>query len=97
MLPPAAYSDNPAMSLCTKHAHASLNKIKHPINVVKVSVGHEIRALNGRTRLMNDVEGQSGRQRVGGCLQGRAVASLLFGMGWGLISRRSCRYVLWVT
>lgn len=37
LLPPAAYADNPAMSLCTKHAHASLNKIKHPINVVKVA------------------------------------------------------------
>ncbi|RPB18489.1 WD40 repeat-like protein [Terfezia boudieri ATCC MYA-4762] len=35
LLPPAAYADNPAISLCTKHAHASLNKIKHPINVVK--------------------------------------------------------------
>ena len=67
LLPPAAYNDNPAMSLCTKHAHASLNKIKHPINVVKVSVGHEIRSPNERARLMNDNEGQSGRQRDGDC------------------------------
>ncbi|KAI5779716.1 WD40-repeat-containing domain protein [Geopyxis carbonaria] len=35
LLPPAAYPDNPSMSLPTKHIHASLNKIKHPINVVK--------------------------------------------------------------
>ncbi|KAL0634898.1 pre-mRNA cleavage and polyadenylation factor (CPF) complex subunit [Maublancomyces gigas] len=35
LLPPASYSDNPATSLPTKHIHASLNKIKHPINVVK--------------------------------------------------------------
>lgn len=67
LLPPAAYSDNPAMSLCTKHAHASLNKIKHPINVVKVSVGHEMISPNGQAWLMNDNEGQSGRQRDGDC------------------------------
>ncbi|KAL7271298.1 pre-mRNA cleavage and polyadenylation factor (CPF) complex subunit [Rhizina undulata] len=35
LLPPSAYLDNPATSLPTKHIHASLNKIKHPINVVK--------------------------------------------------------------
>ncbi|KAG0125980.1 WD40-repeat-containing domain protein [Tuber indicum] len=35
LLPPAAYLENPASSLTTKHIHASLNKIKHPINVVK--------------------------------------------------------------
>ena len=39
LLPPAAYPDNPATCLPTKHIHASLNKIKHPINVVKVRQG----------------------------------------------------------
>jgi hypothetical protein len=38
LLPPTASTDNPAMSIPTKHIHASLNKIKHPINVVKVSI-----------------------------------------------------------
>ncbi|OLL24659.1 Polyadenylation factor subunit 2 [Neolecta irregularis DAH-3] len=35
LLPPAAYLDNPATSLMTKFVHTSMNKIKHPVNVVK--------------------------------------------------------------
>ncbi|KAF8252131.1 WD40 repeat-like protein [Wilcoxina mikolae CBS 423.85] len=35
LLPPVATSNNAVMSMPTKHIHASLNKIKHPINVVK--------------------------------------------------------------
>src|SRR4051794_25499629 len=35
LLLPSAYSDNPSASVPTKHIHASLNKIKHPVNVVK--------------------------------------------------------------
>ena len=34
MLPPAAHLDNPADSIPARHLHNSLNKIKHPINVV---------------------------------------------------------------
>ncbi|KAI9807792.1 MAG: hypothetical protein M1825_005097 [Sarcosagium campestre] len=35
MLPPAANLDNPAESVPAKHLHSSLNKIKHPVNVVR--------------------------------------------------------------
>ncbi|KAI0180170.1 WD40 repeat-like protein [Hypoxylon sp. FL1284] len=35
MLPPLARVSNPAESVPTKHLHSSLNKIKHPVNVVR--------------------------------------------------------------
>ncbi|KAI9762192.1 MAG: hypothetical protein M4579_000515 [Chaenotheca gracillima] len=35
MLPPAANLNNPVETIPAKHLHASLNKIKHPINVVR--------------------------------------------------------------
>ncbi|KAI9853021.1 MAG: pre-mRNA cleavage and polyadenylation factor (CPF) complex subunit [Thelocarpon superellum] len=35
MLPPAAKLSNPVDAIPAKHLHASLNKIKHPINVVR--------------------------------------------------------------
>ncbi|KAI1457640.1 WD40 repeat-like protein [Annulohypoxylon moriforme] len=35
MLPPLARVTNPADSVPTKHLHSSLNKIKHPVNVVR--------------------------------------------------------------
>ncbi|KAF2086418.1 WD40 repeat-like protein [Saccharata proteae CBS 121410] len=35
MLPPAARPTNAAESIPAKHLHASLNKVKHPINVVR--------------------------------------------------------------
>ena len=35
MLPPAATPDNPANTIPVKHLHSSLNKVKHPINVVR--------------------------------------------------------------
>lgn len=35
MLPPLARVTNPADSVPTRHLHSSLNKIKHPINVVR--------------------------------------------------------------
>lgn len=35
MLPPLARINNPADSVPTKHLHSSLNKIKHPVNVVR--------------------------------------------------------------
>ncbi|TGZ85019.1 WD40 repeat-like protein [Ascodesmis nigricans] len=35
LLPPAAHPENPAEAVPTKHIHASLNKMKHPINAVK--------------------------------------------------------------
>jgi len=35
MLPPAARITNPADSIPSKHIHSSLNKIKHPVNVVR--------------------------------------------------------------
>lgn len=35
MLPPPSRVDRPADSIPSKHMHSSLNKIKHPINVVK--------------------------------------------------------------
>ncbi|KAI1374996.1 WD40 repeat-like protein [Hypoxylon crocopeplum] len=35
MLPPLARVDYPADSIPTKHLHSSLNKIKHPVNVVR--------------------------------------------------------------
>lgn len=57
LLPPAAYSDNPATSLPTKHIHASLNKIKHPINVVKVRYVNislqELRASVNKTAIVD--------------------------------------------
>jgi hypothetical protein len=36
MLPAVAYKANPATSLAIKYVHTSTNKIKHPVNVVKV-------------------------------------------------------------
>ena len=35
MLPPAAAPYNPADTIPVKHLHSSLNKVKHPINVVR--------------------------------------------------------------
>ena len=35
MLPPAARLDRPADTIPARHLHSSLNKIKHPINVVR--------------------------------------------------------------
>lgn len=35
MMPPVSRIDRPADSIPSKHMHSSLNKIKHPINVVK--------------------------------------------------------------
>lgn len=35
MLPPLARITNPADSVPSKHLHSSLNKIKHPVNVVR--------------------------------------------------------------
>ncbi|KAI1282402.1 WD40 repeat-like protein [Xylaria sp. FL0933] len=35
MLPPLARVTNPADTIPTKHLHSSLNKIKHPVNVVR--------------------------------------------------------------
>lgn len=35
MLPPAARPGFPADAIPVKHLHSSLNKIKHPVNVVK--------------------------------------------------------------
>lgn len=35
MLPPLARVTNAAETIPAKHLHASLNKIKHPINVVR--------------------------------------------------------------
>ncbi|KAG4305998.1 hypothetical protein PORY_000908 [Pneumocystis oryctolagi] len=35
LLPPCAYQYNPSINLPTKYIHASSNKIKHPVNVVK--------------------------------------------------------------
>ncbi|KAI1369223.1 WD40 repeat-like protein [Xylaria arbuscula] len=35
MLPPLARATNPADTVPTKHLHSSLNKIKHPVNVVR--------------------------------------------------------------
>src|SRR6201746_817185 len=35
MLPPLARLQNPADSVPARHLHSSLNKIKHPVNVVK--------------------------------------------------------------
>ncbi|VBB86965.1 Putative polyadenylation factor subunit 2 [Podospora comata] len=35
MLPPIARRSNPADTVPTKHLHSSLNKIKHPVNVVR--------------------------------------------------------------
>ncbi|CAG8961819.1 hypothetical protein HYFRA_00013995 [Hymenoscyphus fraxineus] len=35
MLPPLARLSNPADSIPSKHLHSSLNKIKHPVNVVR--------------------------------------------------------------
>ncbi|KAL3417318.1 polyadenylation factor subunit 2 [Phlyctema vagabunda] len=35
MLPPLARKNNPADSVPAKHLHSSLNKIKHPVNVVR--------------------------------------------------------------
>lgn len=36
MLPTKAYLKNPATSVAVKYVHTSTNKIKHPVNVVKV-------------------------------------------------------------
>lgn len=36
MLPASAYGTNPSLSLAIKYVHTSTNKIKHPVNVVKV-------------------------------------------------------------
>jgi hypothetical protein len=38
MLPAVAYGNNPSTSLAIKYVHTSTNKIKHPVNVVKVLV-----------------------------------------------------------
>lgn len=35
MLPPAAKLDRPADTIPARHLHSSLNKIKHPINIVR--------------------------------------------------------------
>lgn len=35
MLPPAAKLQNAADTVPTKHLHSSLNKIKHPVNIVR--------------------------------------------------------------
>ncbi|KAI9789662.1 MAG: pre-mRNA cleavage and polyadenylation factor (CPF) complex subunit, partial [Piccolia ochrophora] len=35
MLPPAAHLGNPANDIPAKHLHSSLNKVKHPVNVVR--------------------------------------------------------------
>lgn len=35
MLPPAAKPNAPADALPTRHLHSSLNKVKHPINVIQ--------------------------------------------------------------
>ncbi|PVG00060.1 WD40 repeat-like protein [Serendipita vermifera] len=34
LLPPAAYPDNPSISLCTKFVHTSTNKVRGPVNCV---------------------------------------------------------------
>lgn len=36
LLPPRAYT-NPATSFCSRYAHTSTNKIRCPVNIVKVS------------------------------------------------------------
>ena len=35
MLPPAAHKGRPADSIPAKHLHSSLNKVRHPVNIVK--------------------------------------------------------------
>jgi len=35
MLPPIARVTNPADTIPAKHLHSSLNKIKHPVNIVR--------------------------------------------------------------
>jgi hypothetical protein len=37
MLPPVAYLDNPINAVTTKFIHTSTNKIRFPVNVVRVS------------------------------------------------------------
>ncbi|CEJ00508.1 hypothetical protein RMCBS344292_14561 [Rhizopus microsporus] len=36
LLPPVAYIDNPMNSVTTKFVHTSTNKVRYPVNVVKV-------------------------------------------------------------
>lgn len=38
MLPPVAYLDNPINAVTTKFIHTSTNKIRFPVNVVRVSL-----------------------------------------------------------
>lgn len=38
LLPPPAYPDNPSTSILSKYVHTSTNKVRCPINVVRVSL-----------------------------------------------------------
>lgn len=95
MLPPMAYASDSSTSICEKFVHSSVNKIRSPVNVVKVRRPHldpsssrrETLTVYSRSHL------HSGHQRDGEFSPDHKVESSPSGTDLLSTSRQSCRFV----